>query len=81
MIAYTRFNQAFVSQKAYGIADWLIDIYEIQDGLGLAHHLKVPNQLSNHDAVRVWVQQQLQSRPPAFQTLGDVRTALGSLLP
>ena len=80
-VHYDRLHQAWVSKRAYGIADWLIHQYEIQPGSGLAYHLKVPRSLNNHDAVRMWVQYQIRTRPPVFQTLGDLRKAFAAMLP
>lgn len=81
MVHYEYFNKVAVSSRAHQVAEWLIEYYDICDGMGLSRHLRVARQLSNHDAVRVWVQQQMRQRPPVFQTLGDLRCAFTALLP
>jgi hypothetical protein len=78
---YDRVQSILVSKRAHGIADWLIHQYEIQPGFGLAYYLKVSRNLNNHDAVRLWVQLQIRTRPPVFQTLGDLRKAFAEMLP
>ena len=70
-----------VSDRAFGIANWLIHHYEIQPGYGLAPYLNVCPNVSNHNAVRLWVELQLQVRPPMFETLGDLRQAFAAKLP
>ena len=70
-----------VSDRAYGIANWLIHHYEIQPGFGLAFYLNVCPNINNFDAVRLWVELQIQIRPPMFETLGDLRQAFAARLP
>ena len=74
-------RNVWVSDRVYRIADWLIDFYEIQQGFGLARHLKVALALGNHDAVRIWVHKQCLIYPSPYQTLGDLRAAFARLLP
>ena len=76
-----RFNQVWVCERAYNIAEWLILLNQIQPGHGLAPYLGVMPYLDNHSAVRVWVQKKYKTHPPEFQTLGDVRKAFVRLLP
>jgi len=74
-------RNVWVSDRVYCIADWLIDIYEVQPGYGLARHLKVAFALDNHSAVRIWVHRKSLIYPRPYQTLGDLRAEFARLLP
>ena len=81
MMQRAYFTRAWVSPRAHSIADWLIFIYEIQPGYGLAPYLGFNSTVDNHDAVRLWVHQKMQVRPAAIQTLGDLRQSFAEMLP
>jgi hypothetical protein len=78
---HAHFEPLWVAPKAHSIADWLIFLYEIQDGRGLSSYLGIRSGVNNHDAVRLWVHQKMHTRPKEFQTLGDLRTNFARLLP
>lgn len=78
---HAHFEPLWVAPKAHNIADWLIFLYEIQPGYGLALYLGVNSKLDNHNAVRLWVHKKMQIRPPEIQTLGDLRQSFANALP
>jgi len=66
---------------AQGLSQWLIDIYEIQAGFGLAKYLGQASHCSNYDAVYWWVKAQLESQSVSLKTYGDLRQLFASQLP
>lgn len=70
-----------ISPRAYVVADWLIASLQVQVGYGLARHLGYVSYIHNYDAVRFWVQKELDSTPKRFATLGEVRQGLIRLIP
>lgn len=66
---------------AQGLSQWLIGIYEIQAGFGLAKYLGQASHFNNYEAVHWWVKAQLESQPASLKTYGDLRRLLVSRLP
>lgn len=81
MTIYHIIHRPRVSPRAYAVADWLIGTLEVQMGYGLARHLGYVSYIHNYDAVRFWVQKELDRAPKRFATLGEVRQGLIRLIP
>lgn len=54
----------WLSLEAINLSTQLIQMLEIQDGTGLADLLGVNHIFFNHEAVRVWVQKEMQAGLP-----------------
>lgn len=54
----------WLSLEAINLSNQLIQMLEIQDGTGLADLLGVNHIFFNHEAVRVWVQKEIQAGLP-----------------
>ena len=78
---HQNFKHVWVTERANRIADWLIFVAEIQPGNGLAGHLGVNVSMDNHNAVRIWVQEQMRTWPPQYRTLGELRKGFIACLP
>lgn len=74
-------NIHWVSERNQCIANWLIDLFEIRQGYGLAHYLKVPICSDNHTAVALWVEKCSAASPKQFYTLGELKQGFAKLLP
>jgi len=81
MARYHMILRPRVSPRAYVVADWLIETLELQMGYGLARHLGYASYIHNYDAVRFWVQKELDRAPKRFATLGDAKQGLIRLIP
>lgn len=75
-------SKGHISQDANQLANSLIREYCIRDGRGLAHFLNVDTCHDNYNAVRVWVQQQLDKQDdyPADYLVEEMRLKLQSRL-
>lgn len=81
MMEYSYLHRVHALDKATGIADWLINYYNIQLGYGLSKYLGVHPTYQNHEATRLWVHSQMIVLPKRYKTLGELRKAFESLLP
>lgn len=71
----------WVNERNQSIAMWLIDLFEVRQGYGLAYYLKVPICSDNHTAVALWVEKCSLQHPKQYDTLGELKKGFTSLLP
>lgn len=62
----------WLSLEAIKLSDELIATLEIQQGSGLAELLNVNKIFYNHEAVRIWVQRELDNRLPYYNRIGEL---------
>ena len=62
----------WLSLEAIKLSDELIMTLEIPQGSGLAEMLNVNKIFYNHEAVRIWVQRELDNGLPRFGRVGEL---------
>ncbi len=62
----------WLSLEAIKLSDELIATLEIPQGLGLAELLNVNKIFYNHEAVRIWVQRELDNGLPCFGQINEL---------
>lgn len=62
----------WLSLEAIKLSDELIATLEIQQGAGLAEMLNVNKIFYNHEAVRIWVQRELDNGLPYYNRIGEL---------